>query len=444
MENGQLKKTGRRDFIKLSAIGFAGALAVPGIHSIASGHHSSFSGLTGPGGEGTAGPGPFSGPGTGKPAGSPGPSAGDITPGNIPQPGSSSTGSGPAAPQPGPAISQRRQGNRDRAGIALVGLGNYSTNILAPALQQTRFAYLAGIVTGTTDNEKAWADKYDIPARNIYNYDNFDEIAGNKEIDIVYVVLPNFMHREFTIRAARAGKHVICEKPMAMNAGECIDMIRACRENNVGLSIGYRLHYEPHNQEIMRLGQEEEFGKILHINCGSAFRFTNFDNWRWHRELGGGAMMDMGVYPLQAARYVTGQEPVRVSAQTFVTRPGRFEGVDEATTFQLEFPGGAIASLDTGFHANFDHLYVSAEKGFFELRPYSQYSGITGRSSKGEISFPAVNQQAVQMDEDARNMMAGRPVRVPGEEGLRDMLVVDAIFESIRTGRPVNLAGLAG
>ena len=464
MENRKLKKSGRRDFLKLSAIGFAGALAASGINSLASERliPGGSAGLTGPEGRLTPDPadavnrGILAGPNSaqdGSTANSPqsesGSAQSDSSSGSA-QPDTNSAQHGSKAdssatsPRSGPNSGTRRPANRDRAGIALVGLGNYSTNILAPALQETTFAYLAGIVTGTMDNEKTWAEKYNIPAGNIYNYENFDEITDNKEIDIVYVVLPNFMHKEFTIRAARAGKHVICEKPMALNAGECIDMIKACRENNVGLSIGYRLHYEPHTQEVMRLGQEKVFGKVLHINCGAAFRFNNFDNWRWHRELGGGAMMDMGVYPLQAARYVTGEEPVRVTAQTFVTRPGRFEGVDEATTFQLEFPGGTIASLDTGFHASFDHLYASAENGFFELRPFSQYSGITGRSSKGGISFPAVNQQAVQMDEDARNMMAGRPVRVPGEEGLRDMLVVDAVFESIRTGRPVNLAGLAG
>ena len=331
-------------------------------------------------------------------------------------------------------------GKQKKAGIALVGLGNYSSNLLAPALQETSNVYLAGIVTGTMDNEKAWVDKYKIPKSNVYNYENFDEIASNSEIDIIYVVLPNSMHKEFTIRAAKAGKHVICEKPMSLNAAECREMIKACRDNNVGLSIGYRMQYEPYTQEIMRLGQEKAFGNVLHITCGAAWRNTNFDRWHWDKEMGGGAMMDMGVYPLQAARCITGEEPVSVTAQTFITRPGRFEGVDEVTTFQLEFPGGTIASLDTGFHANFNHLYAFAEKGWFELRPFSEYRGISGRTSKGELNFPAVNQQAVQMDEDAANFMAGRPVRVPGEEGLRDMIVVDAIKESFKTGRKVTLS----
>jgi glucose-fructose oxidoreductase len=339
-----------------------------------------------------------------------------------------------------PAISGTSSGKYRKAGIALVGLGYYSSELLAPALQQTKFAYLAGVVTGTLDNEKIWIDKYKIPKKNIYNYDNFDEIATNRDIDIVYVVLPNSMHREFTIRAARAGKHVFCEKPMALNAQECREMIDACRNNNVGLSIGYRMHFEPYTQEIMRLGQERIFGQVLHISSGAAYRNTHFNHWKWEKEMGGGAMMDMGMYSLQAARYVTGEEPVRVSAQTFVTRPGQTGDVDEVTTFQLEFPGGTIASLETGFHANFNYLFAFAENGNFELRPFSAYKGIAGRTSHGELKFPEVNQQVKQMDEDAENMMAGRPARVPGEEGLRDMVVIDAIYESIRTGRPINLS----
>ena len=405
MKKRETRKSGRREFLKISALGVAGAMAAPGLRAISGNNPSAANQLT-------AATDPFSVPGSSAPA----------------EPS--------AAAQSFPGI---LMGKQKRMGIALIGLGHYSTRILAPALQETRTARLAGVVAGPMDDRKFWEETYNIPGRNIYNYENFDEIASNRDIDIIYVVLPNSMHKEFTIRAAKAGKHVICEKPMALNAQECVEMIAACRENNVGLSIGYRLHYEPHNQEVMRLGQEKVFGNVLHITCGAAWRNTNFNTWRWEKQMGGGAMLDMGIYPLQAARYVTGEEPVRVTAQTFVTRPGRFEGVDEVTTFQLEFPGGTVASLETGFHANFDYLYAFAEKGWFELRPFSQYSGITGRTSRGVISFPEINQQAAQMDEDAENFMAGRPVRAPGEEGLRDMLVVDAVFESIRTGRTVLL-----
>ncbi len=326
-----------------------------------------------------------------------------------------------------------------KMGIALVGLGWYSTDILAPALQETEIAYLAGIVTGTPSKEKIWAAKYNIPEKNIYNYENFDEIAANPDIDIVYVVLPNSMHKEFTIRAANAGKHVICEKPMAVNAQECREMIDACEKNNVGLSIGYRMQYEPFTQEIMRLGQEKEFGEVLHISCGGAFRNNNLSHWKWDKVMGGGSMMDMGVYPLQAARYSTGMEPVSVTAQTFNTREATKGLADEATTFQLQFPNGAVANLSTGFHANYNFLKVRAERGWFELEPFSGFRNIKGRTSSGELSFPDVNQQATQMDEDAISFAKGERPRVPGEEGLKDMIVVDAVYESIKTGKTIMI-----
>lgn len=330
-------------------------------------------------------------------------------------------------------------GKNKQMGIALVGLGWYSTDILAPALQETKVAKLTGIVTGTPSKEKIWTEKYSIPEKNIYNYENYDEIASNPDIDIMYIVLPNSMHKEFTIRAAKAGKHVICEKPMAMDARECREMIKACKENNVGLSVGYRMHYEPTTQEIMRLGQQEVFGQVLHISCGAGFRNNNFNHWKWEKDMGGGAMMDMGVYPLQAARYVTGLEPVSVTAQSLVTRPGKFENVDEMTMFQLDFPNGTVANLDTGFHASFNYLHAFAEKGWFELKPFSGFRGIKGRSSKGELKYPEINQQATQMDEDALSFMNGETPRVPGEEGLKDMLVVDAINKTRNTGKKAQI-----
>ena len=323
-------------------------------------------------------------------------------------------------------------GKQKKLGIALIGLGWYSTDILAPALQETKVAFLAGIVTGTPEKEDIWAARYNIPRKNIYNYQNFDEIRSNSDIDIVYVVLPNSMHKEFTIRGANAGKHVICEKPMAMNAQECHEMIDACKRNNVGLSIGYRMQYEPYTQEIMRLGQEKVFGDLLHISCGAGYRHTNYESWKIVAKMGGGAMYDMGVYPLQAARYVTGMEPNYVTAQTFKTRPREFHDVDEATTFQLEFPGGTVANLDTGFHSNFNYLHAFAQRGWFELKPFSAFRGIQGRTSQGELNFPNINQQATQMDEDAISFSRGETPRVPGEEGIKDMLVVDAVYESLR------------
>jgi glucose-fructose oxidoreductase len=326
-------------------------------------------------------------------------------------------------------------GKQKKVGIALVGLGNYSTRTLAPALQETKTAYLAGIVTGTPSKEKTWMEKYNIPQKNVYNYENFDTISDNPDIDIIYVVLPNSMHKEYTIRAARAGKHVICEKPMALNADECREMIAACKESGVQLSIGYRMQFEPTTQEVMRLGQEKVFGAVLQISCGAGYREKRPDHWKAKKAMGGGAMMDMGVYPLQAARYVTGEEPLHVSATTYVTRPDIFSEVDEIMLFDLQFPSGCTASLATGFHTGFNYLKVFAENGRFELEPFSSYRGIKGRTSDGPLDFPVVNQQATQMDEVAECILAGKPMRVPGEEGLKDMIVVDQIYACAAGGK---------
>jgi len=321
-----------------------------------------------------------------------------------------------------------------KMGIALVGLGYYSTDLLAPALQETENAYLAGIVTGTPAKAEAWMAQYDIPPENVYDYETFDALASNEAIDIVYVVLPNSMHAEYSIRASRAGKHVICEKPMAMNAAECEAMIAAAEEAGRKLSIGYRMQFEPTTQEIIRLGQERALGPIAMITAGAGYRERRADHWKLSRAMGGGAMMDMGVYSLQAARYVTGEEPVSVSAQTFVSRPELFTEVEETATFQLRFPSGAVANLHTSFGVGMNYLNVNALDGWIKVDPFSAYRGIRAMTSQGELSFPVINQQAAQMDEDAYRMATGEDVRVPGEEGLRDMRVVDAIYASARDG----------
>src|SRR5687768_14496480 len=142
---------------------------------------------------------------------------------------------------------------KNKLGVALVGLGYYSTDLLAPALQQTKNCYLAGIVTGTPSKAETWKKKYKIPDQNIYNYQTFDQIANNADIDVVYVVLPPSMHKEYVIRAANAGKHVWCEKPMAITVAECQSMIDACRKNKKTLAIGYRLHHDPNTQEYTRI-----------------------------------------------------------------------------------------------------------------------------------------------------------------------------------------------
>jgi len=331
---------------------------------------------------------------------------------------------------------------KDKLGVALVGLGYYSTDLLAPALQQTKECYLAGIVTGTPAKAETWKKKYNIPDKNIYNYGNFDSIANNPDIDVVYIVLPPSMHHEYVIRAANAGKHVWCEKPMAMTAKECQQMIDACNKNKRSLAIGYRMHHEPNTQDWRRLVKEQLLGKVKKLNCAAGYFDNRSDHWKQKKEMGGGALYDMGVYAIQGARLGTNMEPVSiVSASISTTRPHIYKnGLDETSITTLEFPGGVKAEIKTSFGENTNFLDITCDKGSINMSPYSNYNGIKGKSPLGEIHFPyeVPRQQALQMDDDARSIKAGTPMLVPGEEGLRDIRIVEAIYQSAYTGKPVS------
>jgi len=328
-------------------------------------------------------------------------------------------------------------GAKKKLGVALVGLGSYAGGQLAQALQHTRNCYLAGIVTGTPAKAVDWSKKYNIPQKNIYNYQNFHEIANNPDIDIVYVVLPVFMHKEYTRAALMAGKHVICEKPMALNAKDCEEMIAACKKANRMLSIGYRLHFEPHNMEIMRLGQKKVLGEIKKIDTGNGFTYNGDPNaWRLKKALaGGGGLMDMGIYSIQGARYTMGQEPIAVKAQQQKLRPQFFTEVDETVFWELEFPGGLKTTGKSSYNNDWSYLKVEAENGNFELGPAYGYGSIEGSVNGNPMKFPQIIQQAAQMDDFATCIDTNNPTRVPGEEGLKDMKVVDAIYKSLDSGK---------
>jgi glucose-fructose oxidoreductase len=332
---------------------------------------------------------------------------------------------------------------KERLGIALVGLGYYSTDLLAPALQQTTKCYLAGIVTGSPEKAETWKKKYNIPDKNIYNYSNFDSIANNPDIDVIYVVLPPSMHKEYVIRAANAGKHVWCEKPMAITPEECQAMIDACNTNKKKLAIGYRLQHEPHTREYRRIVKEKLLGKVQKVNCAAGYVDNRTDHWKQKKEMGGGVMYDMGVYAIQGARLGTGMEPLSiVSAKTSTTRPQIYKnGLDETAEAVLEFPGGVMANIKTSFGENVNFSDITCEKGIIKMAPYSAYSGLDGTSPLGKISFPykTPGQQAFQMDDDATSIMQNKPMQVPGEEGLRDIRIVQAIYQSAKSGQRVKL-----
>jgi len=341
------------------------------------------------------------------------------------------------------AMAEQLQPGR-KLGIALVGLGSYSTNQLAPALQQTKNCYLAGIVTGTPAKAEQWIQKYNIPKENVYDYKSFDRIADNKNIDVVYVVLPNNMHAEYVIRAARAGKHVICEKPLAITEKECQDMIDACKKANRQLAVGYRLHYEPYTQEMMRLGREKVFGNIKFVEASDGFKAGDPNQWRLKKSMaGGGPLMDVGIYAIQGVRLVTGEEPISVSAQFAPkTNPQKFKDVEETMYWQFQFPSGVTSTHTTSYAAGVERLYVSAENGWFELRPAFGYGPLKGQTSKGPIEKPVVNHQAAHMDGVCADLLAGKtlPDHITGEEGKRDVRLLQAIYRAAETGRKISLA----
>lgn len=329
--------------------------------------------------------------------------------------------------------------NQDKKlGIALVGLGQYSSNQLAPALQETSNCYLAGIVTGTPSKAEAWKKKYDLPDKNIYNYENFDEIASNEQIDAVYIVLPNGLHAEFTIRAAEAGKHVICEKPMATSVADAQRMLEACRNNGVKLSIGYRLHFEPFNQRVMELGQEEVFGKVQQIKAVDSSDMTggSLDVWRLDKELaGGGPLMDLGIYCVQGAIYTMGKKPRAVSAKFGeVTKPTYFHDVEQSISWEMEFEDGVTAHCESSYAEDGNLLSGEAAEGSWKLEPAYAYNGKKGRTSEGEMDLPNVYEQVHQMDHQAQSFLNNEETKVPGEMGLRDVKILMAIYESARAG----------
>jgi len=327
--------------------------------------------------------------------------------------------------------------------VAIMGLGSYGTRV-AEAMQTCKAAKLVGVISGTPSKITAWQAKYNIPAKNCYNYENFDNIKNNPEIDGVYVITPNGLHHDEVIRVAKAGKHVICEKPMALNAKQGQEMVDACKKANVKLLVGYRMHFEPKTLEVIRMRNAGEFGKVLFFQGLSGFTIGDPTQWRLNKELaGGGAMMDIGIYSVNGARYMIGEDPVWVTAQETKNDPVKFkEGVDETIQFQLGFPGGAVAScLSTYSMNNLDRFFLNGTQGFAEMMPSTGYGPIMGRTHKGELTQPVVTHQTVQMDEMSAIIFQGKQpvVAVDGEEGVKDLKIIDAIYEAVKTGKKVEL-----
>jgi predicted dehydrogenase len=327
-------------------------------------------------------------------------------------------------------------------GVALVGLGNLSTNQLAPALQKTTNCRLAGIVTGTPAKAVRWKAQYGIPDRSVYSYETMGRMADNDDIDIAYIVTPNGLHGEHTIAALRAGKHVLCEKPMEVSVERCEAMVAEAKAAGRQLAIAYRCQFDPHHLELVRLAREGSLGAVKMIEAGFGYSIGDPNQWRLDRELaGGGPLMDVGIYALQSTRMITGEEPTRVSALTTVTDPVKFHEVEESMTFQLGFPGGVLADCRTSYRVRgMNRVTAFAERGSFGMDPAYSYGGNRGWRSDGQpLEFEEIDMFAAELDDFATCIMEETPTKVPGEEGLRDVSIMMAAYEAARTGRTVTL-----
>lgn len=348
-----------------------------------------------------------------------------------------------------PATPPRRKRD-DSVGIAIVGLGGYALHQIMPRVDQADRAHIAALVSGNPAKLAQVGDAYGVPADARYSYENFDKIAADDRIDAVYIILPTAFHADFTIRAFAAGKHVLCEKPMALSSAQCEAMIAAGQRANRKLMIAYRSHFEPYNVEAMRLMRERAVGDIRLIRSEQSYRAgptTPAQNWRMNRALaGGGPLEDFGIYGLQSALYLTGEMPESLSATTFQPKDDpRFTEIFAHVASQWRFPSGAVAHLATSYDsagANFAH--VRGTQGTLIMDPATSYAGqkmrIEGQNAHELTPGDPTTQFAGQLNHFTSAIRDGTPILTGGDMGLRDARLMEAIYASAREGRTVKLA----
>jgi predicted dehydrogenase len=333
-----------------------------------------------------------------------------------------------------------------KLGWAVVGLGSLAVYQILPAFAKCEKSKLVAFVSGHPDKANKLAQRYGVNPKNIYNYQNYDSLKDNPDVDIIYIVLPNGMHAEYTVRGHQAGKHVLCEKPMANNPAECQQMIDAAKKAEKKLMIAYRCRYEPYNQEAIRIARSKELGPTQMILADAGFSIDDPNQWRLTKTLGGGgSMMDIGIYALNASRYLSGEEPTEVNAMIYST-PGdvRFKTVEEHVTFQLRFPSGILANCSSSYgYFHQSHFRVMGTEARLCMDPATWYSGLRMWIERGnkieDIDLPVVDHFTTEMDHMSECVMQNKQPLTPGEEGLRDLKIIAGIYEAAETGKTVKL-----
>jgi predicted dehydrogenase len=338
-----------------------------------------------------------------------------------------------------------------RVGYAIVGLGELTLGEVMPAFAACKNSKPVALVSGNMEKAKKVAMQYDIPQKNLYTYQSFDDIKNNPEIEAVYIVLPNSMHEEFVVRAAKAGKHVLCEKPMAASAKQAENMIDACKKAGKKLMVAYRIQYEPNNRQMKEWTRTKKFGKVKVITSTNVQNIGDPNQWRLKKALsGGGSLPDIGLYNINTNRYLTGEEPHLVSASIYTTpNDPRFKEVEETVMFQMFFPSGTVANntCSYGVHDSKHYRCYADNGGWFGLDPAFNYNGLMPEAShaEGKVEnkmMPKIqekNQFALEIDHFSECVIENKTPFTPGEEGLQDQKIMEAIYESARTNKPVKL-----
>ncbi|SDV46246.1 Gfo/Idh/MocA family protein [Chitinasiproducens palmae] len=339
----------------------------------------------------------------------------------------------------------------DRIGYAVVGLGRLAVGEILPALAECKFSKIAALVSGDRDKALKLARQYGVKTESVYDYASYDRLASNPDVKVIYIVLPNSMHADFTVRGARAGKHILCEKPMATSVADCERMIAACRSANVKLMIAYRSQYEPMDRAIAKMVRDGALGPLREFVAGNSQNTVDPQHWRHKKALaGGGALPDIGLYCLNAARFMSGAEPEEVFATTSrVPNDPRYAEVEAGVHFILRFPGGFTATCVSNYASHDSRfLRLQGPNGWVELNPAFAYNGLKLRHSRlqdkhntvTDIEFPPANQFALEIDHMSLCVMQDRTPHTPGEEGLQDQRIMEAIYRSAETGRAVRLS----
>jgi predicted dehydrogenase len=332
-------------------------------------------------------------------------------------------------------------------GYAVVGLGAISQVAVLPAFKHTRRARLVALVSGDKDKAQGLARKF--RALGHYEYPDYVACLGRSDVDAVYIATPPGAHESYAVRAAQAGKHVLCEKPLAATVAEGKRMVRACDSHRVRLMTAYRKYFEPASVTLKDIVQGGELGRVDIIHT----LFTEFrpsgDNspgWLFSRKLGGGGpLMDLGVYCVNTSRWLSDEDPVRASAVSWVHDHKRFREVEEGVAFRLDFPSGAVVQGTTTYGSVLtSFLNVHGEKGWASLCPAYAFEQprrllVDCSQRRFEKSFGRLDEFALELDAFSESIRKGVDPEPNGYEGLKDLVIIEAIYRSARTSRPVPI-----